>query len=220
MPAHDLDDGDTAMALGGGADALHAPGGDKNCRGKTGRDVVDHVFQVETAASRIANVAVAGRLVARLTQPLIGFVAIVEAEIVVDGLGRARWERCDSAIMPLRVPSPPTQIRPSISRRCKRSAISVMAPGGPRHRHNPRGAERVPPSVRSSSGMATETADSGARAARARIEKAVKAFDQTEDLDAAWLARDHGTANRGIEGGGVATGGQDPMRFMKLAIRG
>ena len=37
VPAHDLDDGDAAMAFGGGADALDALRGDEDGRGVAGR---------------------------------------------------------------------------------------------------------------------------------------------------------------------------------------
>ena len=41
VAAHDLDDGDAAVALRRRADALDAAGGDEDGRGVAGRDVVD-----------------------------------------------------------------------------------------------------------------------------------------------------------------------------------
>src|SRR3954454_3854447 len=48
MPAHDLDDGDPAMALGGGADALHAGGRHKDGRRNPRSHIVDHVIERES----------------------------------------------------------------------------------------------------------------------------------------------------------------------------
>ena len=47
VPAHDFDDGDAAMALRRGADALDALGGNKDRRGIARRGVVDDLVEVE-----------------------------------------------------------------------------------------------------------------------------------------------------------------------------
>ena len=46
-PAHDFNDGDTAMAFRCGADALHALRRNQHCRGIAGRGVVDDLVQAE-----------------------------------------------------------------------------------------------------------------------------------------------------------------------------
>ena len=52
VPAHDFDDGDAAMAFGGGADALDALRGDQDRRGVAGRRVVDDLIEIEDGARR------------------------------------------------------------------------------------------------------------------------------------------------------------------------
>ena len=47
VPAHHLDDRDAAMAFGRGSHALHAAGRDEHGRGIAGRDVVDHLLQID-----------------------------------------------------------------------------------------------------------------------------------------------------------------------------
>ena len=47
VPAHDFDDRDAAMALGGGADAFDALRRDEHRRGIAGRGVVDDVIEIE-----------------------------------------------------------------------------------------------------------------------------------------------------------------------------
>ena len=85
VPAHDLDDGDAAVALGRGADALHAAGRDEHGRGEARRDVVDHLIEVEPAPRRAADVAIAGRLRAWLARPTR------RARGGSSGRGRCRW---------------------------------------------------------------------------------------------------------------------------------
>ena len=88
VPAHDLDDGDAAVALGRGADALHALDGDEHGRGVARGHVVDHALELEAGPRAAALVAVAGRLGAGHALPLVGLVPVVQAQVVVDGLGR------------------------------------------------------------------------------------------------------------------------------------
>ena len=59
VPAHDLDDGDAAMAFRRGADALDALRGHEDRRGVAGRGVVDDLIEIEDGAGRRALVAVA-----------------------------------------------------------------------------------------------------------------------------------------------------------------
>ena len=47
VPAHDFDDGDAAVAFGGGPDALDALRGHQDGRGIPGRGVVDDVIEIE-----------------------------------------------------------------------------------------------------------------------------------------------------------------------------
>ena len=47
VPPHDFDDGDAAVAFGGGPDALDALRGDQDRRGITGRRVVDDLIEIE-----------------------------------------------------------------------------------------------------------------------------------------------------------------------------
>ena len=120
VPAHHLDDGDAAMALGGRANALDALRRDEHRRGVAGRDVVDHLIEVEDGARRGALVAVAARGVRVLDpHPFVGLARIVQAEIVVDGLGREnRRQALRQRLQAVSVPSPPTQS----GLRCRASA--------------------------------------------------------------------------------------------------
>ena len=87
MPAHHLDEGDATVALGGRADALHAPGRHEHGGREARRHIVDHVLQVEPGSARTADVAVARRCVAGFAAPLVGLMAVVQPQVVVDGFG-------------------------------------------------------------------------------------------------------------------------------------
>ena len=52
VPSHDFDDGDAAMAFGGGPDALDALRGHQDRRGITRRGVVDDVIEIEDGTRR------------------------------------------------------------------------------------------------------------------------------------------------------------------------
>src|SRR5437667_8858042 len=87
VPAHQLDDGDAAVALSRGANALYAGCRDEHRRGETRRYIVDHLLEIEAMSRRRALVAVAGRLIARLSGPFVRLGAVVTPQVVVDSLG-------------------------------------------------------------------------------------------------------------------------------------
>ena len=86
VSAHDFDDGDSSMALGGRADALNAGGRDVNGGREAGSDVVDHLVETEIAAGVFAN-DIPSRGFGGMANPFAGLVGIIQAEVVIDRLG-------------------------------------------------------------------------------------------------------------------------------------
>ena len=87
LPAHHLHDRDTAMTFGRGPHALHAAGRNEDCRGVAGRDVIDHLLQIDHGARTGAGVAVSGGGFAGVANPFVDFIQVIQTQIVVDRLG-------------------------------------------------------------------------------------------------------------------------------------
>ena len=88
VPAHHFDDRDAAMAFGRGPHALDAAGRHEHGRGIAGRDVVDHLLQIDRGRGR-GRIGSDSRalVVARFARPFVDFVQIVQPQVVVDRLG-------------------------------------------------------------------------------------------------------------------------------------
>ena len=87
VAAHHLDDPDAAVALGGRPHALQPLDRVEDRGGVARGHVVDHAVELEPAERAAELVAVARGLGAGDPLPLVGLVAVVEAEVVVDRLG-------------------------------------------------------------------------------------------------------------------------------------
>ncbi len=89
VPPHHFDDGNAPMAFRRRADPLDTLRGNEHGRRVAWRDVIDDVVEIEDRAGRGALVAETGlgRGVIH-ADPFIGFARIVQAQVVVDRLGR------------------------------------------------------------------------------------------------------------------------------------
>src|ERR1700724_3607231 len=89
MPAHDLNDGDSTVAFGGGPDPFYAAGRDVYGGRIARRDVVDNVIEIK---NRLRLAMLVTETVFRFwlvdANPLIWLFRVVEPEVVIVGLGR------------------------------------------------------------------------------------------------------------------------------------
>src|SRR5262249_50516121 len=141
--------------------------------------------------------------------PLVGLVAVVQAEVVVDRLGREdggeplgqRLEAVEGAVAAHADEPRDLQAGHAVGH-------FVEGHGGPRVHEGPRGADHRAPAGRVELGdlgeqrVEVDVGDVGAQEAR-------EALDEAVDLDAALVGADDGALDGGVEGGGVSPGGQD-----------
>ena len=87
VTSHHLDDRDPPVAFRGGPNTFDGLGGDINRRRESRRHITDHLVEVELSSRPLGRYVPLGGPLGRLVCPLVGFVEVVQAEVVVDGLG-------------------------------------------------------------------------------------------------------------------------------------
>ena len=120
--------------------------------------------------------------------------------------------RSQSGCRPLSVPSPPTQISPSMPSRCSRSKIFSMRLAIVRVDVIARGAQNRAALGRIELRNGVEQRIQ-MHVRHARVEQAVEALDEAEHLDPQLVGADDGAVDRGVQGRRVAAGGQDSDAF-------
>ncbi len=201
------------MALRGRPHALHAGRRHENGRGVAGRDVIDQLVQVELSAGRRADVSIAGGLVARLALPFVRLVPIVEAQVVVDRLGRQHGRKefredlhAAQGAVPADADQPldlqPAQPVGNLLDRGTVARVDVVSgsaddrPAAVGRQFGNRREQGIQPHVR-----------------HARVEQGAKALDETQDLDLALVGPDHRAIESGVEGRRVSAGRKDADAF-------
>ncbi len=217
MPAHHLDDGDAPMALGGGADAAHALGGDEHRRRVAGGRVVDEALEVERGARGHPLVVVARGVGRGLAHPFLGLAAIVEAQVVVDGLRsehgrealREGLEAVQGAVAAHADEAFDAEAVEAMGDRVQGLRVVGVDVG-------PRGPDEGAPA------RGVELRDLGVERVQVDVgdgvvEEAAEALDEAEDLDPALVGAHHRALDGGVERRGVATRRQDPDPLHSLS---
>ncbi len=219
VPAHDLDDGDAPMALGGRADALDALRRHQDRRGVTRRGVVDDLIEIEDRARRRALVAVARRAAGILdARPFVGLARIVEAQIVVDRFrGEHRRQAFDERLEAVEraVAADGNQPLDAEPRETRRDAVDlrllVRVDVVPRRADERAALGRI--ELRDFLEQRVQV-----KVRHARVEEAVEALDEPVDLNPKLVGADHRPMDRRVERRRIAAGGQDADAFHRLSV--
>ena len=214
VPAHHFDDGDAAVAFGGGPDALDALRGHQDGRGITRCGVVDDVIEIEGGTGRIllvdVSLLVSGILDAH---PFVGLARVVQAQVVVDRLrcedGRQALGQRLQGVERAVTADGNQPLDAQLGQAC-RNAIQLVLPVRidvvPRRADESAALGRI--ELRDFLKQRVQM-----HVRHAWIEQAVEAFDEPVDLNPQLVGAHDGAVYRGVERRCITAGRQDADAF-------